>query len=70
MICGRSWGTTAIGWTFCTLTRGHAGNCINSVLGPKPDHANFFEDQPEAQTELERQRLRQAKEDAKKSGKP
>ena len=65
-ICAKSWGTTASGWNFCCLERGHPGNCANSALGPKPASALFFEDQPEAQAEIEAQRVRQAKEDAKK----
>jgi hypothetical protein len=68
MICGKSWnqGESEAIWIFCILQRGHAGPCKDHHGNPPT--SRFFEDNPEAQAANERQRIRQAKEDAKKHG--
>lgn len=63
--CARNWGSEAKGWTFCTLDRGHPGNCYNRATGAKPADQLFFEEQPEAAASLEKQRVRKAKEDSR-----
>lgn len=62
--CAQSWGTTEAGWIFCVLPKGHAGQCAD--YAGNPPNAPFFHDQPEAQAAIEAQRVKQAKEDAKK----
>ncbi len=67
-LCQRSWKRpTDTSWTFCTLDRNHPGICVNSAMGAKPEGARFFEEIPEAQAEIDAQRVAQAKSDARKS---
>lgn len=50
-VCGKSWGTTASGWTFCTLAPNHPGKC--SCAGKdKPESVPYYHEQPEAAAEI------------------
>lgn len=66
-VCARSWGELNY-WTFCTLPRGHEGTCSMSGI-PKPPHAKYFEEQPEAALEIQKQIEDERKMIAKKAAK-
>lgn len=66
MICGQSWGSQETGWTWCCLDRHHPGICVNSVLGPKPEAALTYDQQPEAAAFILKQTLDQARVDERK----
>ena len=66
MICGKSWGTVAKGWDWCSKDRGHSGCCENPYSGVKPNSVLFFDQQPEVKEMIDKQRERQAIVDAKK----
>ena len=53
-ICARSWSFDGLRWDWCSLPKGHAGDCASDGR-PKPDAAKFYEDMPESAAAIQKQ---------------
>lgn len=73
-VCARSWRGTPVApllttaWDWCNLPAGHPQPCHSNGV-PKPLEAVYYEDDPDYQAELEKERLDEQKAIAKKAAK-
>lgn len=67
-VCAKSWGSLALGWRFCTLPKGHEGDCSSAGVAKLPTDL-YFEEQPEAIAHVAKQIEEDQKMNARKEAK-